>query len=337
MIAADMFRAFLTLAIPYLAWHWLPGVFICVFLVATASTFFNPAKQAIIPNLVPTAMLVRANSLVLTSERTMELLGYSAAGVIAAVISWAPLFIIDAATYLFSAFTLLGITDVLRSAGQKQLRILQDVAEGMRFIARSPVLRSTMALTAMAALFAGMTFPTLVVLAYSALGTDASGYGLLEAVIGAGAVLGAVAAPQLMNRYKAGVLILTGVAGFGAAYAITGLSRSLTLAFIFLFICGAANTVYLVPLISVTQREAPDSMRGRVMASRFLLAQAGLLGGMAISGPLSDRLGAPLVFVAAGLLLIVAALVGFAFPDLRKATLREESDEPLVLKATASG
>ena len=71
------------------------------------------------------------------------------------------------------------------------------------------------------------------------------------------------------------------------------------------------------------------------MASRFLLAQAGLLGGMAISGPLTDRLGAPLVFLTAGTLLISAAVVGFAFRDLRGATLREPSVAPLL--KTASG
>lgn len=72
------------------------------------------------------------------------------------------------------------------------------------------------------------------------------------------------------------------------------------------------------------------------MSSRFLLVQAGLLGGMAIAGPLSDRLGAPVVFVVAGCLLILAALLGFAFRDLRQAVLRENSPVP-VLKATASG
>jgi len=91
----------------------------------------------------------------------------------------------------------------------------------------------------------------------------------------------------------------------------------------FLFFGGAANTAYLVPLISVTQREAPDYIRGRVMASRFLLAQTGLLGGIALAGPLSDRLGAPLVFVAAGFLLICSAVVGLAFKNLRNASLRD--------------
>ncbi len=193
-----------------------------------------------------------------------------------------------------------------------------------------------MTLTTMAALFMGMTFPTLVVLAYQNLHAGASGYGFLEAVIGAGAILGALAAPQLMSRYRAGVLILLGVAGFGLSYALTGFLQNFGAALIFLFACGAASTVYLVPLISVTQREAPDYIRGRVMSSRFLLAQAGLLGGMALAGPLNDRLGAPLVFMAAGILLVCAALVGFGFRNLRNASLRQEATTT-VAKLTASG
>ena len=335
MIFADVVRAILTVTIPFMALAWLPGVFIVVFLVAMASTFFNPAKQAIIPNLVPPQLLVKANSLVTSSERTMELLGYSIAGLIAAAVTWTPLFLIDAGTYIFSAITLLGVSDVLRRVADRQVRIVDDIVAGLRFISRSPTLRSTMTLTAMAALFMGMTFPTLVVLAYKPLNAGASGYGFLEAAIGAGAIFGALAAPQLMNRYRAGVLILAGVAGFGLSYALTGLLQNFGAALIFLFTCGAASTVYLVPLISVTQREAPDYIRGRVMSSRFLLAQAGLLGGMALAGPLNDRLGAPLVFVAAGILLIGAALVGFAFKNLREASLREELTTP-VAKLTAS-
>ena len=117
---------------------------------------------------------------------------------------------------------------------------------------------------------------------------------------------------------------------------MTGLFPNISYALVFLFACGAANTVYLVPLISVTQREAPDYVRGRVLSSRFLLVQAGLLAGMAIAGPLSDRLGAPIVFVAAGGLLVCAAVVGFAFRNLRDATLREEA-VPLQLQRTGTG
>jgi putative nucleotidyltransferase with HDIG domain len=337
MIAADLVRGVVTVTIPFLAMHWLPAVFIAVAVVAAASTVFNPAKQSIIPNLVPSALLVKANSLVTSSERMMELLGYSAAGIIAAAISWVPLFLIDAATYIFSAVTLLGVTDALRRTDQRRLRIVDDVIAGMRFVLHSATLRSTMTLTTMAALFMGLTFPTLVFLAYGALGAGPSGYGFLEAAIGAGAIVGALLAPQLMARYKAGVLILAGVAGAGAAYALTGFYPELGLALAVLFLGGAANTIYLVPLVSVTQREAPDYIRGRVMSTRFLLAQGGLLAGIALAGPLSDRLGAPLVFLTAGFLLICAAAVGFGFRNLRGATLRSDAPVAPVLKATASG
>src|ERR1700682_1443170 len=111
MILTDIIRAVLTVTIPFLALTWLPGVFIVVFLVATASTLFNPAKQAILPNLVPAEFLVKANSLISSSEKTMELLGYSLAGLIAAIASWQPLFIVDAATFIVSAITLLGVAD----------------------------------------------------------------------------------------------------------------------------------------------------------------------------------------------------------------------------------
>ena len=336
MVAADIARALLTVTIPFLALRWLPGVFIVVFLVATASAFFNPAKQAIIPTLVPNKMLVKANSLVASSEKVMELIGYASAGIVAAMVSWLPLFLLDAATYLVSAATLLGIADTSRHTRRARLRLLADVRDGATFVIRSATLRSTMALTFMAVLFGGLTFPVLVVLAYGPLHGNSIGYGLLEAAIGAGAVLGAFAASELMGRYAAGPLILSGVAGMGLAYALTGFSGHLWLAMAFLFGGGVANTIYYVPLISVTQREAPDDVRGRVMSTRFLLVQLGLLLGMVVSGPLTSRVGAQVVFVTAGSLCICAALVGVAFRNLRRAGYR---DEPLAatFEASASG
>jgi MFS family permease len=335
MILTDVVRAVLTMTIPFFALTWLPGVFIVVFLVATASTLFNPAKQAILPNLVPAEFLVKANSLMSSSEKTMELLGFSLAGLIAAIAAWQPLFIVDAATFIVSAITLLGVADRSRIQA-RSVRLLDDIKEGSRFVLTNRTLRSTMALAFVATIFGSLTFPILVVMSYEALGGGAFGYGVLEAAIGAGAIVGALAAPGILNRWPAGFLILAGVGGTGLAGAITGFSRSVPTAALFLFLSGVANTVYYVSLISVTQAEAPDRIRGRVMSTRFLLVQLGLLAGMGLSGPLTDRLGAPLVFVAAGFLLMCAAAVGFAFPDLRNATMRKVPvTEPL--KAAASG
>ena len=61
------------------------------------------------------------------------------------------------------------------------------------------------------------------------------------------------------------------------------------------------------------------------MSTRFILVQLGLLVGMAVSGPLADRFGAPLVYITAGLLLMCAALAGLLFRDLREATFQPEA------------
>src|ERR1700730_739060 len=310
MIMADIVRAILTITIPFFGLVWLPGVFIAVFLVATASAFFNPAKQAIIPHLVPGRLLVRANSLISSSEKTMELLGYSLAGIIAAAVSWIPLFLVDAATYLISAVSLLGGPDIAARSRARTLHLGRDIAEGAKFVIGNGVLRSTMALTLVATVFFGMTTTILVVMAYGPLHAGAGGYGLIEAAIGAGAIVGAIIAAGLLNRVRAGALLLAGVAGVGIANVLVGFSQSLVLTLVFLLFGGILNIVYYVPVISVTQREAPDRVRGRVMSTRFLLVQAGYLTGMAAAGPLSDRLGAPLVFIIGGLFLIFAGWVG---------------------------
>src|SRR6202171_5948599 len=212
MILSDIARAVLTVTIPFLALTWLPGVFIVVFLGATASTLFMPAKQAILPSLVPADFLVKANSLMSSSEKTAELLGFSIAGVIAAVASWQPLFIIDAATFIISAASLLGVMDRGRLQA-RTVHLFEDIVEGSRFILTNRTLRSTMALAFAAVTFGSLTFPILVVMSYNALKGGALGYGILEAAIGAGAIVGALAAPAAMMRWGAGVLILMGVIG----------------------------------------------------------------------------------------------------------------------------
>src|ERR1700730_5601887 len=248
MIFSDLIRALLTITIPFFATSWLPGVFIAVFMVATASAFFNPAKQSIIPNLVSAKQLVQANGLVASSEKAMELLGYSIAGIIAAAISFVPLFLIDAGTYLFSAATLLRVRDAGRAPVRPQQHLLADIAEGARFILHNTTLRSSMSLTLGAVVFSGLTFPILVMMSYGSLHGGAFGSGLLEAAIGAGAMVGALLAPVAMRRFMAGWLILAGIGGMGLANLVTGFMQSVWPAAGVLLIGGLASTLYFVPL-----------------------------------------------------------------------------------------
>src|SRR5256886_8699478 len=76
--------------------------------------------------------------------------------------------------------------------------------------------------------------------------------------MGAGGMVGALAAPAAMARWRAGVLILLGVIGTGIAGALTGFSQNIPAAAVFLFISGATNTLYYVSMISVTQRRSEE-------------------------------------------------------------------------------
>lgn len=328
MIAADIARALITITIPFFAFQWLPGVFIAVFLIAAASTFFNPAKQAILPNVVAPRFLIQANGLISSSEKTMELAGYASAGIIAAALSWAPLFLIDAATYIFSAATLIGVPDTADRASKKALTVLKDIREGAAFIASNRTLAAILALTTGGTLFYGMILPIVVVLAYETLHSGAVGYGLLEAAVGAGAIIGALAAARVAAWIPAGLLVILGTFGIGLTNVLTGVSGMFVLALCFLFIQGLVNMIYYVPMISLIQRESPDYIRGRVMSTRFLVVQAGFLVGMALSGPLTDRVGAPLVFVASGSLIMCVALVAATSGSLRRASLHDRVGAP---------
>ena len=157
----------------------------------------------------------------------MELLGYSLAGIIAAAVSWIPLFLVDAATYLISAISLLGVPDIAARTRTKTLHLGRDIVEGAKFVIANGVLRSTMALTLVATVFFGMTTTILVVMAYGPLHAGASGYGLIEAAIGAGAIVGAVGTGVRMSATMA-VLITASVTWAAVMREDTGAEASST-------------------------------------------------------------------------------------------------------------
>lgn len=268
----------------------------------------------------------------------MELLGFSIAGIIAAAVSWVPLFLIDAFTYLVSAASLLGVVDTVRAGAVRgRMRLLADIRDGAAFVWQRPTLRAIMSLSFFVAVPVAMTYPVLVILSYRVLGANAAGYGFLEAAIGGGAILGSIVAPAAIARYRVGRLILLGVAGTGLSTLLTGLSHNFWLALVCLFGGGLFNMLYYVPLISLAQREGSDNILGRIMGTRFLLVQAGFLLGMAVAGPLTDHFGASWLFVGAGAIALAAALVSLSSRGLREASLRDNTPAVPVLRATAAG
>ncbi len=323
MIWTDLLRAALALTIPVFAFSghlWL--AFGSVFLSAAASAFFQPAKQASVPNLLPARLLMKGNALISASEKAIEIAAYAAAGIIA-LWSVAMVFFIDAATFLFSAAMIIPIAVpavVGLAKGTFLGSVLGDIRAGIAYLARQRVLAGLTLLTLAAAILATMIFPLIVVLAYQLDGggfPKAEAYSVLLMAVAVGALAGSFAAPRAAARLRSGVAIVLGLLGMGVSLMAVGVTPFLWIAALAMLASGFANMIYYVPAITATQAAAEDAFRGRVMAGRSTVIQIGFLAGLSMGGLLSVALGTARVFVVSGSLLVLTGLIALLIPFMR--------------------
>jgi len=323
MIWADLARAALALSIPIFAFQgylWL--AFASVFLSSAASAFFQPAKLASIPNLLPAHLLMKGNALISASEKAIEIPAYASAGIIA-VWSVSMVFFIDAATFLLSAAMIIPIAlPPLAARTQPFLRsVFADIGAGIAYMVRQRTLATLTSLTGVAVVLTTMIFPLIVVLAYqldSGSLPKSEAYSVLLMAVAIGALGGSLLTSRLVARLRAGLAIVLGLLGMGACLAVAGSTSLLWVAALAMLVSGFANMLYYIPAITVTQEASDDAFRGRVMAGRNTLVQIGFLLGLSAGGVLSTAVGTPGVFVLSGVLLMSIALVAMGSPFVRR-------------------
>jgi len=197
LMVVDTVRAILVLALALT--HALWTVYLLAALLAVGSTLFNPALQAVIPALLTEEERVAANSVAWSSGRLVQIIGASVAG---GLIAWAgttPAFLINAASFAFSAVMLARLSIPARqgpSRGGGLAGWLRDAGEGLVYARRDPFIARLVPVQALTSLATGATSALLVVLATTHLHLAAQGFGWLLAAIGVGALLG----PFLSNR-----------------------------------------------------------------------------------------------------------------------------------------
>ena len=118
MVAADIVRCGLVLAVPFVAQHSTGGVFVLAFLTSCATVFFDPGLMALLPDIVTGDDLLRANSVLAASTHVTEIVGYAVAGFVVLLPRMRTVFTVDAATFGVSAVTLLAMT--LRPSAARQ-------------------------------------------------------------------------------------------------------------------------------------------------------------------------------------------------------------------------
>jgi MFS family permease len=190
--------------------------------------------------------------------------------------------------------------------------------EGLRFVFRSPLIRSTMLLDFFATFFSS-AMALLPIFAQDILRVGASGYGWLYAAPSVGAMITSAAMVPLTDRMeRRGRWLLWAVAGCGLATVVFGLSRSFWLTFFCLAMTGATDTVSMIVRNIVRQLETPDRLRGRMIGVNMVFFMGGPQLGELEAGAVANWLGATFSVVSGGVgCLLATGWLAAATPALR--------------------
>jgi MFS family permease len=289
---------------------------------SAVGAFDLPARQALVPMLVPREHLPNAITLNTIMFQTASVVGPAIGGVLIGTtgVGWA--YLANAISFACVIVALLMMRDVpaveRAAGGSKDDVSLHAALEGLRFVFRSPLIRSTMLLDFFATFFSSAT-ALLPIFAQDILRIGAQGYGWLYAAPAAGAMVTSALMVPLTDRIdRRGPVLLWAVAGYGLATVVFGLSRSFWLTFFCLAMTGATDTVSMIIRNIVRQFETPDRLRGRMIGVNMVFFQGGPQLGELEAGAVANWFGAPFSVVSGGIgCLIAVGWIAAATPMLR--------------------
>jgi MFS family permease len=307
-------------AVSYFGSHWhhsIAAMYTFLAIGGIGGTFSRPARQALLPQLVPSEKF--ANSVMWNSTvfETASVLGPAIGGFLCAR-SVALAYLLAAACFLGS-FLLVAALPKTRSAANENLRPgFADLIAGVRFVWKVRLMFSALTLDLFAVLLGGAVY-LLPAFQQDVLHVSAIGFGWLRAAPSIGAVSMAMIQAHRKPMRRAGRTLLIAVAGFGVATIIFGLSKNFWLSMAMLILTGAFDNISVVVRHTLVQLLTPDPMRGRVSAvNQVFIGSSNELGGME-SGLTAHWLGLvpSVVYGGIGTLVVVAA-ASIIWPEMRK-------------------
>ena len=310
---------------------WL--IYLLTAIQAVALAFDLPARQALVPNLVPARDLPNAFSLTSIAFQTGAVLGPALSGIVIAYTGQASVYLINAASFLAPIFALILLGDVPQKVDRSRTNgvSLEAIREGVQFIVNRPIIFSSMILDFVATFFASAN-TLMPFVARDVLHVGVTAYGWLSAAQSVGAMLAALVISQLKDLRRQGRLFLGAVLFFGLATVAFGLSTIFAVAWIALALTGAADSVSTIIRNTIRQLQTPDQMRGRMTSVNQIFFQGGPQLGEIEAGAMAQLFGAPVAIISGGIGCILAVLlIARKWPQLSA----YNGDEPILAGATA--
>ncbi len=280
-------------------------------LASAASAFDVPARQSLMPALVPVEVFPNAVSLGLLVFNVATICGPAIAGFLLAESGPAVIYAVNAFSFIAVIVALVAMrtSGAPESTGERRSGLsVGALKEGFRFVWNTPIIVQTMTLDFAATFFASATL-LLPIFASERLHVSARGYGFLAAAPAIGSVITALVMARLGTLRKQGRLVVVSVAIFGLATAAFGLSTVFWFSLLMLAVTGAADTVSTVLRQTIRQLITPNHLRGRMTSINMMFFMGGPQLGELEAGSLAAVIGAPLSVVTGGLGSIAAAAI----------------------------
>src|SRR5260221_894365 len=268
----------LLLAITWRASQSVHAIYFVLVLLGIVRCFNWPASRALLPQLVPEEHFSNAVAWTASTFQIANIAGPAIGGIAYALFRGPEgVYAIALAVSVLSTILTLRIhpqpaspeKELLERVVEKEPVTLRTVLAGFRFIWEKKLILGSISLDMFAVLLGGAV-ALLPVYARTILHTGPWGLGLLRCAPGVGAALMAIVVAHRPIRRRAGLTMLLSVAAFGALTIIFGISHSLILSLVALFLLGASDMVSVIIRATLVQVATPDEMRGRVNAVDML-------------------------------------------------------------------
>jgi MFS family permease len=298
------------------AFSWLTTgwLFAAVFVVGAARAMELPTLHALMPQLVPTALIPQAAAASASSNQTAIILG-PALGGLAYAAQPALVYALCSVAFLVAS-VLVALVHVDVPPPARERLGLASLFAGFAFIRGQPAVMGAISLDLFAVLLGGAT-ALLPIFARDILMTGPWGLGLLRSAPAVGALSAALVLSRRPLGGGVGRIMFIAVIGFGVATIVFALSTSFLLSLVALAVLGAADSVSVVIRFSLVQVETPDALRGRVSAVNSMFIGASNSLGEFESGVTAAWFGTVPAVLIGGVGTIAVALVWLRlFPEL---------------------
>lgn len=285
------------------------------FALGTGNALNLPAWQSLVQDIVPRGHVASAVALNSISFNTGRVLGPVLGGLLVGSVGAAPVFFINASSFLGTVVVLItwhGVAPAVHGTG-----FWRAVTDGLGYVRRAAHLHSPLVRLSFFALLSSAPLALLPLLARERLSLQASQYGMLLGFFGLGSLLGGAFVPAMRRSIGASNIVTAGAGVMGIALAALGSAGNFGTAAAALFAGGFAWVSSMVNLNVAVQMSVPAAVRGRIMSVHLTIFQGGFALGALAAGWVAKHFGIPptLELFGAGLAILAAATLRHKLPD----------------------